>query len=365
MYGGDGNDTINGGAREDLISGDAGNDSLSGGEGADTLTGGAGADSLTGGGGSDTFVFRDADGNDRIADFDLTLVNGRTVDQLDVSDLTNVRGNAVTWGDISVTDTIGDGSGDAVLNFPNGETVVLEGVSPSAVTSKQSMARMGIPCFAAGTMMCTPDGWRMVETLKPGALVMTREGAAVPVLWAGHRSIATAELALRPSAVPVRVETDVLGNTAPLLLSQQHAVLMHCAGKGERLVQIGHLAAAGYRGIRLARGIRRITYHHLLVPQHTVLIAQGAAAESLYPGPQALQALTPMAQMALEQAILGQAGQLPAQGFAIEECARLYGPRYRPLLKRIEVMRLQAKRLLSPVLVSPHVNQASEQEVAA
>jgi hypothetical protein len=145
----------------------------------------------------------------------------------------------------------------------------------------------------------------------------------------------------------------VLGNNAPLLLSQQHAVLMQSAVQGEVLVQVAHLALAGFGGIRLARGIRRIVYHHLLLPQHAVLNAQGAAAESLYPGRQALLALTPMAQIAVAKAILGaKVGTLPA-GFALLDCTQSYGARYRPLLTRMAVMQSVARGQLSPVCADP------------
>ena len=62
LYGGDGNDTLNGYLGNDVLSGDAGDDTLSGYRGDDLLTGGAGNDTLRGGGGNDR-LFGD-DGND-------------------------------------------------------------------------------------------------------------------------------------------------------------------------------------------------------------------------------------------------------------------------------------------------------------
>ncbi|MBR3051825.1 MAG: hypothetical protein IKG61_10305, partial [Selenomonadaceae bacterium] len=56
------NDTIDGGASNDKIYGGAGDDSLWGNKGSDTLYGGAG---------DDIFLYRDGDGNDVIADFEL------------------------------------------------------------------------------------------------------------------------------------------------------------------------------------------------------------------------------------------------------------------------------------------------------
>ncbi len=52
-----GNDTLKGGAGDDRLRGDAGNDILDGGAGNDVLVGGAGTDTLKGSAGSDTFAF--------------------------------------------------------------------------------------------------------------------------------------------------------------------------------------------------------------------------------------------------------------------------------------------------------------------
>ena len=66
MYGGVGNDTLDGGLDGDNLYGGAGDDELNGGDGFDQLfggsgndilEGGSGVDDLTGGAGSDVFVF--------------------------------------------------------------------------------------------------------------------------------------------------------------------------------------------------------------------------------------------------------------------------------------------------------------------
>ncbi|NES43863.1 calcium-binding protein [Moorena sp. SIO2C4] len=54
--GGNGNDTLIGGAGDDLLRGDAGNDYLVGGDGDDNLLGDAGDDTLIGGNGNDNLV---------------------------------------------------------------------------------------------------------------------------------------------------------------------------------------------------------------------------------------------------------------------------------------------------------------------
>jgi uncharacterized delta-60 repeat protein len=66
LYGGDGNDRLNGGNAPNVLLGGAGNDTITGGSGRDLVIGGAGADQIVGNGGDDlmiggTTVF---DGND-------------------------------------------------------------------------------------------------------------------------------------------------------------------------------------------------------------------------------------------------------------------------------------------------------------
>ena len=73
LFGGTGNDTITGsdsrwGPYERLFGGD-GNDVIDGGGGRDFIYGGAGDDDLTGGSGADVFFFSEDGGNDTIQDF--------------------------------------------------------------------------------------------------------------------------------------------------------------------------------------------------------------------------------------------------------------------------------------------------------
>ena len=70
IYGGSGDDTLNGTAAMDIILGMGGDDSISGGEGDDMLYGGAGSDTIYGGDGRNRIVGGEGDdlligGNDR------------------------------------------------------------------------------------------------------------------------------------------------------------------------------------------------------------------------------------------------------------------------------------------------------------
>lgn len=356
---GSGNDFVDGDAGNDSITAGAGDDTLSGGDGNDTLTGGDGNDSLTGGSGADTFVLVQGGDADIVTDFDMTLTSGRTADRLDVSALRTPGGDAITWRDVVVTDTVGDGSGDAILTFPSGESVILQGVSAAEVDSKQAMASVGIPCLAKGTPILTPGGWRAVEEVAAGDLVLTRDGAAVTVLWAGGRHLTGDALRADSGLLPVRITRGVLGNSCDLRVSAQHAILMQL-GREEVFVRPAHLAKHGYPGVRVARGVRQVSYHHLLLPDHAVLNAGNAALESMYPGPFALSALSRAAQIGVARAIIGQRGVVPVGPLDLAGLCTVYGPRCRRVLSGSEVRKALAHGTLAPVPVAhPQVIRSS------
>jgi Ca2+-binding RTX toxin-like protein len=138
LDGGTGDDTIFGGDDDDRLFGGAGNDDLYGDAGDDLLSAGTGDDTLAGGTGADTFVLTDGTDNNVITDFVIGT------DTLDVSAMTDADGNTVNTLDAAVTDTVGDGTGDAILSFPNGESVTLWGISVSDVDTPEKLGALGI-----------------------------------------------------------------------------------------------------------------------------------------------------------------------------------------------------------------------------
>ncbi len=360
VVGGSGSDTIDasasgadqqlfGMAGDDSLSGGSGADSISGGDGADTITGGAGDDTLTGGAGSDSYVFTPGGGADTITDFDMTLDGGRTTDQLNTSALLDSDGETVNTWDVTVSD---DGSGNAVLTFPTGESVVLMGVSPASVTSDEAMYAMGIPCLVSGTLIATPGGWTPVEALGAGDLVMTETGPQ-PILWAGSRVVGAEEIEADPMLAPVVIQAGALGNRSELRLSRQHCIAVTDPGSGRpALVRAGHLAERRGTRVRVARGARGVGYHHLLLPLHALLNAGGLLVESLWPGPTALRALGARAQLEL-------AGAMPELAPAIwgtQPVSALYGPPALPVLPGAEVR--EGRGPLLPMLTGPDEDEA-------
>jgi len=115
------NDTATGNASANLLSGAAGVDTLRGMGGADVLEGGAGNDILSGGTGADQFLISaGAFGADRVTDF----ANG--VDRIRI---TGVAG----WDSFSDLTVTSNASGFAVITFPDGSSITLDGVAKSQV----------------------------------------------------------------------------------------------------------------------------------------------------------------------------------------------------------------------------------------
>lgn len=327
LYGGDDNDLILGGSGDDTLSGDAGDDRLAGGTGSDVLTGGSGAD---------TFVFDGQSGTDRITDFDFVKVGAKTRDQLDVSELRTDQGKLVNWDDAVI---VSDANGNAVITFPSvtgGPRITLVG-TPADQISRPLLHAMGVPCFTAGTLIETPRGPVPVETLRPGDLVVTRDHGAVPVLWSGGRRLDAADLAAEPGLLPVTIRANALGRHGALLLSPQHAVLV-LTDQGERLVRARHLAELNDPRFRIARGKRRVSYHHILLERHGIVTANGLACETLYPGSMALAALGPVARIEIALAQPWLAGVV----LGTADPLAVYGPTARPLALR------RGLRLLDP-----------------
>ncbi|MGO4909320.1 Hint domain-containing protein [Pseudorhodobacter sp. W20_MBD10_FR17] len=153
----------------------SGNDSVIGSSGDDVVATGAGADTVDGGAGNDTFdlgaadnavdfvVLSDGDGSDTITNFETPIDNGDGTfagrDQLDVSDLSSDGGTTpVTTADVVVTDSNGDGTGDAILTFSGGESITLVGVLASEVDSPAELEAIGIPAAPAAPLNYIVEG---------------------------------------------------------------------------------------------------------------------------------------------------------------------------------------------------------------
>src|SRR6056297_1176082 len=156
----------------------------------------------------------------------------------------------------------------------------------------------GVICFTPGTRIETPDGPRLVEELREGEYVQTKDNGAEEIQWIGSRRMSGARLFAMPHLRPVRIRAGALGIERPdeeLLVSPEHRMLIKgdvaqaLFNTPEVLVSAKDLINGGTVCVDLA--VREVTYVHLLLPSHQVLWANGVETESFHPASAALSAL--------------------------------------------------------------------------
>lgn len=108
------------------------------------------------------------------------------------------------------------------------------------------------------------------------------------------RHLDATDLALRPELRPMVLAPGAMGQERRLLVSPQHGILL-ANGPQEALVQAIHLARLPGSKVRVANGVRSVTYVHLMFERHQVIWGNDLRSESFSPGPWALSALDPAA----------------------------------------------------------------------
>jgi len=128
-------------------------------------------------------------------------------------------------------------------------------------------------CFAAGTLIATPDGKVAIETLSPGDLVRTQDGRNVPVLWLGVQTIDAAQ-ARDPRHAPVQIARRAFGShpTRDLVVTADHAIALDGS-------LYNASALVGLRGVTWVRVQSRVFYH-VECEAHEILLANGTPSES-------------------------------------------------------------------------------------
>ena len=192
-----------------------------------------------------------------------------------------VAGGAEEWV-VLPDDTAGD------LSFSTREVTAVTLVSEVSYPDVSVDNTITPRCLAEGTLIATPDGARPVEALRPGdRLSRADRGSAEIVAVRGE--------AMRPGiadrARPVLVKPGALGPGMParaLTVSRQHRILL--AGPevdrrtGAAAVWVPAKDLVGCPGIGYERLRTRVTWCHLRLAHHAVLVTGGAFTESLYPG---------------------------------------------------------------------------------
>jgi hypothetical protein len=134
-------------------------------------------------------------------------------------------------------------------------------------------------CLAAGTRILTPDGDVPVEKLRPGdeVLVVRGDGDDVAkVIWTGRRTIDLTRHAQPQRVQPVRFLAGALGAGLPehdLWLSPDHCLYID-----------GHFIEArtlvNGATVRQDFSQRFVSYHHIELARHDVMLAEGVPVET-------------------------------------------------------------------------------------
>jgi hypothetical protein len=147
----------------------------------------------------------------------------------------------------------------------------------AASTFKSSDLRLtgSVSCFAAGTSIATDRGDLAVEILQTGDRAILHDGRSTRIVWLGHRFVACSHHIHPEQVWPVRVSKDAFGPGLPrrdLFLSPDHAIFVD-----EVLIPVKYLI----NGISIVQiRCETVTYYHIALAAHEVLLAEGLPAES-------------------------------------------------------------------------------------
>jgi len=197
----------------------------------------------------------------------------------------NAVANPGSYGLSNVSASVYTGSfasftpGDLVSNDPAVQNTYLffDGLHPTSTVQMAvaAVAQGLIACFAAGTRVATAEGLVAVERLRVGDRVVSVFGGTAPVVWLGHRRVECRRYPRPHDLWPVRVRRDAFAPGQPardLLLSPDHAVYVDGV-----LVPVRYLM----NGATIVQEqVDAVTYWHVELAAHDVLLAEGLPAES-------------------------------------------------------------------------------------
>jgi endonuclease YncB( thermonuclease family) len=175
---------------------------------------------------------------------------------------------------------------------------IAEGVESSAHPVLLREGAEGVVCFTPGTALETPDGPCPVEDLVAGDKVVTKDAGAQEIMWVGQRRVSGARLYAMPDLRPVRIREGALGSGRPtgdLIVSPDHRILISGAAAlelwGETEVFVAARDLIDDHRVTRDLAAKSVTYIHLLLPEHHVLVANGVETESFHPGVADLDAI--------------------------------------------------------------------------
>jgi Hint domain len=260
------------------------------------------------GGGSGTLELATGSGAGTISGLDGTEFGSFTDVQIDAHASWQVQGGipggeTVAFAGTGATLQLANPTNvvSSVTNFVSGDTIDLVGISPSSVnfssgvlsftggsfplslsgiSGVQAVASADgaavVVCFRAGTRIATERGEVAVEALAIDDSVQLASGRGyAPARWIGRRRVDCSRHPEPRKVWPVRVSKDAFGEGRPqrdLWLSPDHAVFVDGV-----LIPVRYLING--RSI-VQVPVDDVTYYHVELPCHDVLLAEGLPVES-------------------------------------------------------------------------------------
>jgi hypothetical protein len=219
-----------------------------------------------------------------------------------------------------------DGAVDSFISFDPGAPIVADAGTPAAGFTSTEIGSAGageslettdggvtyttqttpsggtIPCFTPGTFIATPTGNRLIENLKIGDLIITKDNGLQAIRWIGKKEITGARLYACPQLRPVRIKKNTFGNQRPyrdLVVSPQHRIVINNDMAnilfGSQQVLVPAKALVDEHKVDMS-DVRETTYIHILFDHHEIIYANGVATESFHPNKAILNSLDQVVQ---------------------------------------------------------------------
>lgn len=185
-------------------------------------------------------------------------------------------------------------------------------------------------CFVKGTRILTAkDGYKPIEEISVGERVLTRDNGMQPVKWIAKSYFSQKMMAREPKYAPVCFAPNAIGNESSLRLSSQHRILIIGSvpevhfGQSEVLVPAKAFLNAST--VTRPEPEAMVTYYHLLLDNHELILSDGVWSESLQPGSQAMISAGGLAEYekAIEDSDEAIAARPALKGWEAEMAARL------------------------------------------
>jgi hypothetical protein len=196
-------------------------------------------------------------------------------DRIELAGLTITGAQLTSPGTVSVATSVG--------SYLLTDVSFAEGSPRSFTTGRDAVTGdyfAQVACFAAGTRIASVLGEVPVESLQAGDRVLLARGGTAEVVWIGYRKVDAARYPVPRSVWPVRVAAGAFGESSfgeklprrDLMRSPDHAVFVEDA-----LIPVKYLIDD--ETIALV-SVDTVTYYHVELPRHDVLLAEGLPVES-------------------------------------------------------------------------------------